>query len=88
MLKFQGPELPFPIGNAALVEDKMGGVTLFGGQKSKKEKLRTILRLRQYNSPVAWFEMKQSLGDLKSAVTAFLVPSKYAFCEHVGNLFH
>ena len=88
MLKFQGPELPFPIGNAALVEDKMGGVTLFGGQKSKKEKLRTIFRLGQYNSPVEWSEMKQSLGDPKSALATFLVHSHYAKCSLEGNLSH
>jgi len=40
-----GPDLPFGIRNAALVEDPNGGIILVGGSSKKEFRLKTIFRL-------------------------------------------
>ena len=56
-----GPDLPFGITEAALVEDPTGGVILVGGKSDDEKFLRTLFRLSDAGDDAKWIEMPQKL---------------------------
>ncbi len=74
-----GPELPFAIDAAKMVEDKDGGVVLVGGS-ALSGALDTIFQLRHGGEGANWVEMKQKLKSARSRHVAFLVPDSIAEC--------
>ena len=69
-----GPELPFGITDAELVEDPAGGVILVGGFVVEDRKyLNTLFRLPNSDSK-SWIQMPQKLTTGRKFHTAFLIP--------------
>jgi hypothetical protein len=76
----EGPELPFAIDAAKMVEDKDGGVVLVGGSASSGA-LDTLFQLRHGGEGVEWVEMEQKLKSPRNRHVAFLVPDHIAECH-------
>lgn len=69
-----GPELPYGITDAELVEDPAGGVILVAGFVVEERKyLNTMQRLANSDSK-NWIQMSQKLTTARKFHTAFLVP--------------
>jgi hypothetical protein len=76
-----GPDLPFGITDAALVEDPKGGVILVGGRSKTDEYLQTLLRLSDAGDDAEWVELPQKLKMGRSSHNAFMVPNDVASCS-------
>ena len=76
-----GPELPFGIMLAAMVEDPSGGVVLIGGYNKERKELSTLFRLPHAGSGATWEEMPQKLKTARYGHTAFLIPDELANCN-------
>jgi len=76
-----GPDLPFGIYGASLVEDPAGGVILVGGRSSNDIYLETLFRLSDAGKNAEWFKMPQNLKPGKYSHTAFLVPDDVVSCS-------
>jgi hypothetical protein len=76
-----GPDLPFGITEAALVEDPAGGIILVGGKSTDDEYLQTLFRLSDAGEDAKWIEMPQKLKIGRNGHNAFLVPSDVASCS-------
>ena len=74
----QGPELPYGINGAKMVEDQNGGVVLVGGYSSSGI-LDTLFQLSNGNEE--WMEMKQKLKNGRNRHVAFLIPDNIANCS-------
>ena len=74
-----GPNLPFGIKLAQLVEDNLGGVILVGGS-SQVEIFDTLFRLPHAGDDANWEEMPQKLKDARDHHTAFLIPDHLTNC--------
>jgi len=77
----KGPDLPFGITDAALVEDPTGGVILVGGSSDDDEYLQTLFRLSDAGEDAKWREMPQKLKFGRNSHNAFLVPDDVASCS-------
>jgi hypothetical protein len=75
-----GPELPFGIGHAQMVEDHDEGVVLVGGQSSSNEFLNTLYQLPHAGVDVKWTRMNQQLKKGRKSHVAFLVPDTAFDC--------
>jgi hypothetical protein len=75
-----GPELPFGIRDAQMVEDQNGGVVLIGGESSI-DKLDTLYQLPHGGQDAVWTKMEQKLKTSRDCHTAFLVPDNIADCS-------
>ncbi len=75
-----GPELPFGIKYAKIVEDPSRGVVLIGGYYSAHQYLDTLFQLAHGGKDAEWTEMEQKLKIEKSYHTAFLVPDSIVDC--------
>jgi hypothetical protein len=75
-----GPDLPFGIIDASLVEDSEGGVILVGGESRDDQYLQTLFRLSDAGDQTKWVELPQKLKTGRKAHTAFLVPDQHATC--------
>lgn len=73
-----GPELPFEILNAALVEDPYGGVVLMGGKKTYYEYNDVILRLA--NAEDKWTVIPQKLNRNRYSPAWIPIPDALANC--------
>ena len=69
-----GPDLPFGISHASLVEDPSGGVILVGGRSDNNDYLKTLFKLSDAGGDAKWVEMPQKLKVGRSVHTSFLVP--------------
>ena len=76
-----GPDLPFGILLASLVEDPAGGVILVGGQSRDDSYLQTLFRLSDAGDDAEWVEMPQKLKIGRREHTSFLVPDDIASCS-------
>jgi hypothetical protein len=76
-----GPDLPFGIRMASLVEDPIGGVILVGGYSNNDSNLQTLFRLSDAGDDAEWVEMPQKLQIGRCYHTAFLVPDDIATCS-------
>ena len=74
----KGPNLPIPICEASMVEDRSGGVVLIGGWNGTGY-LDTLYQLSHSNSE--WILMPQKLKFGRKWVTAFLVPDEITNCN-------
>ena len=72
-----GPNLPFAIYEASMVEDTFGGILLIGGNNGTY--LDTIFQLPRADSE--WILMPQKLKVARSHATAFLVPGEITNCN-------
>ncbi len=73
-----GPDLPFGISYASLVEHPAGGVILVGGMSKDESFLQTLFRLSDAGDDAKWIEMPQKLKDGRRAQVSFLVPDDFA----------
>jgi hypothetical protein len=76
-----GPDLPFGISHASLVEDPSGGVVLVGGNSFDNRHLKTLFSLSDAGDDAKWIEMPQKLKIGRYDHTAFLVPDDVATCS-------
>ncbi len=76
-----GPDLPFGITDAALIEDHTGGVILVGGNSQDEQHLQKLFSLSDAGDESKWIEMPQKLKTGKSYHIAFLVPDQIASCS-------
>jgi len=72
-----GPDLPFKISSASLVEDPTGGVILVGGASDETRHLKTLFRLSDAGDESKWIEMPQKLKFGRSRHASFLVLIKF-----------
>ena len=72
-----GPNLPYPIYYASMVEDPFGGIFLIGGDNGTY--LDTIFQLPHPDSE--WILMPQKLKVGRKFATAFLVPGEITNCN-------
>jgi hypothetical protein len=79
----KGPELPFGISDAAMVEDQKGGVLLVGGgaEYANGQYLDTLFQLPHAGEDATWTHMEQKLKSARSQHVAFLVPDSIAKCS-------
>jgi hypothetical protein len=75
-----GPDLPFGIAGAALIEDPTGGVILIGGRSSTNSYLDSLYRLAHAGEDAHWVKLPQTLEVGKYRPTATLVPDSIANC--------
>ena len=76
----QGPNLPFSIGGASIVEDKNGGVILIGGYNILKHHyLDTLFHLPHARGE--WKQMPQKLKMARNYAIALLVPDDITNCK-------
>ena len=76
----RGPDLPFNIGFAAMVEDQTGGVILIGGSLSEHVELYdSIFRLA--HAQAVWEQLPQKLRLKRRKLTAFLIPEGFVNCS-------
>ena len=81
-----GPELPFGITDAELVEDSAGGVILIAGFIFEEPRyLDTLFRLA-YSEAQSWALMPQKLGTGRKFHTAFLIPDQITDCSFDSTL--
>jgi hypothetical protein len=76
-----GPELPFGIRDAQMVEDQNGGVVLIGGLSSSGDILDTLYQLQHEGQNAVWTKMEQKLKTGRSEHTAVLVPDNSVDCS-------
>lgn len=77
-----GPELPFGIGCAPLVEDADGGVILVGGEANDgSHKLNKLFRLPHAGDGSRWTELPQKLKTGRSRHVSFMVPDHLTNCN-------
>jgi hypothetical protein len=76
-----GPDLPFGIWTASLVEDPIGGVILVGGYSNNDYNLQTLFRLSDAGYDAEWVEMPQKLQIGRFYHTSLLVPDDIATCS-------
>jgi len=77
----QGPDLPFGIDSAQMVEDQDGGVVLVGGDFVSNHWLDTLYRLPHGGADAEWTKMEQKLKVGRRLHTAFLVPDNVVDCS-------
>jgi hypothetical protein len=75
-----GPDLPFGIYGATLVEDPAGGVVLIGGSSSRDSQHETMLRLAHAGDDAEWLELPQKLKNGRYLHTSFLIPDHLTKC--------
>jgi len=80
-----GPDLPFGVCLAALIEDPTGGVILVGGQSKNDANLQTLFRLSHAGEDAKWVEMPQKLKIGRREHTSFLVPDDITSCSLQKN---
>ncbi len=73
-----GPDLPFGIDVAQLIEDSLGGVVLIGGYSAKDAYLDSLFRLD--NAEAQWEELPQKLSTGRHWHAAFLIPDYLTNC--------
>ncbi len=73
-----GPDLPFGIDVAELIEDSLGGVVLIGGYSAKDQHLDSLFRLD--NAGAQWEELPQKLSTGRHWHAAFLIPDYLSNC--------
>jgi hypothetical protein len=76
-----GPDLPFGISQASLVEDPTGGVILVGGSSEDDNYLQTLFRLSDAGEESEWIEMPHKLKVGRYWHTFFLIPDDLASCS-------
>jgi hypothetical protein len=76
-----GPELPFGIRDAQMVEDQNGGVVLIGGESSSFVNLDTLFHLPHGGQDAVWTKMEQKMKSGRQFHTAFLVPDSSVDCS-------
>ena len=76
-----GPELPFVISFAQMVEDQNGGVVLIGGDSSSVDKLDTLYQLPNGGQDAVWTKMEQKMKTGRGYHTAFMVPDSSVDCS-------
>ncbi len=76
-----GPELPFVISFAQMVEDQNGGVVLIGGDSSSEDILDTLYQLSHGGHDAVWTKMVQKIKTGRYWHTAFLVPDNIVDCS-------
>jgi hypothetical protein len=76
-----GPELPFGIRSAQMVEDQNGGVVLIGGYSPSVDNLDTLYHLPHGGQDAVWTKMEQKMNTGRRQHTAFLVPDNLADCS-------
>lgn len=76
-----GPDLPFGIRYASLVEDPSGGVILVGGSSDDNRPLKTLFKLSDAGDDAQWIEMPQKLKAGRASHTSFLVPDGITSCS-------
>jgi hypothetical protein len=80
----KGPELPFGIEEAQMVEDQNGGVVLVGGRTGNylnRKYLDTLYQLPHGGADTEWLEMEQKLETGRAYHVAFLVPDSLVDCS-------
>jgi len=70
----EGPDLPFNIYGAAIVEDPEGGVILIGGES------RSLFHLSHVGDGASWKEMPQKLQLGRRFLTAMMIPDHIVNC--------
>jgi hypothetical protein len=80
-----GPDLPFEIYDASLIEDSAGGVILVGGSSLKFVYLKTLYRLSDAENDSKWVKMSQKLITGRNSHTSFLVPENIVSCVQTDN---
>jgi hypothetical protein len=75
-----GPELPFGIWGAQMVEDKNGGVVLTGGRSSSGINLDTLYQLPYGGQDAVWTKMDQKMKKARYMHTAIMVPDSIVDC--------
>jgi hypothetical protein len=73
-----GPDLPFGIDVAELIEDSLGGIILIGGYSAKDAYLDSLFRLD--NAEAQWEELPQKLSSGRNWHAAFLIPDYLTNC--------
>ncbi len=76
----KGPDLPFGIAGAQMVEDPNGGVVLVGGRSNRRH-LDTLYQLPHGGAHAVWTKMEQKLKIGRSGHVAFLVPDDVVDCS-------
>jgi N-acetylneuraminic acid mutarotase len=77
----KGPDLPFGIGEAQMVEDQNGGVVLVGGRSHYNTYLDTLYQLPHGGEDAVWTKMGQKLKIGRYNHVAFLVPNDVVDCS-------
>jgi hypothetical protein len=78
----KGPEIPFGIQEAAMVEDQNGGVVIVGGSSSSILYLDTLYQLPHGGEDATWTQMEQKLKLGRSNHVAFLVSDNIVDCSN------
>jgi hypothetical protein len=76
----KGPDLPFGIDLAQMVEDPNGGVVLVGGRSDFYRYLDTLYQLPHGGADAVWTKMEQKLKIARRDHVAFLVPDDVVDC--------
>ncbi len=78
-----GPDLPFGIQGAQMVEYQNGEVILVSGSSDKHEMLMTLYQLQHGGADADWTKMEQMLEPKHAAYLAFafLVPDSIVECK-------
>ncbi len=76
-----GPDLPFGIAKAQMVEDKNGGVVLVGGYSDIYTFLDSIFQLSHGGEDAKWIKMEQKLKAGTEDHVAFLIPDNIVECS-------
>jgi hypothetical protein len=76
----EGPNLPFGIDKAEMVEDQSGGVILVGGESDSDKYLDNLFQLQHGGEDAVWAEMEQKLKTGRWGHVAFLVPDNTVDC--------
>ncbi len=77
----KGPNLPFGITHAQMVEDPNGGVVLVGGESYHTDYLDTLYQLPHGGEEAVWIKMEQKLKIGRNSHVAFLVPDDVVDCS-------
>lgn len=76
-----GPELPFNVYAAVMVEIPLGGVVVIGGYGNNDVHLDTLFRLTHADAGARWEKMPQKLKTPRVHFAAFLIPDEIAKCN-------
>jgi hypothetical protein len=76
-----GPDLPFRIHAAQMVEDPDGGVVLVGGSADSTWYHDTLYQLPHAGADARWIRMEQKLKFGRESHVAFLVPDDVVDCS-------
>ncbi len=77
----EGPNLPFGIDEAEMVENQNGGVVLVGGESENDHYLDTLFQLPHGGEDAVWTKMEQKIQTGRHHHVAFLVPDSIADCS-------